>query len=205
MDGSPKIKEIEKMRNKMVLIYLDQNNQIQCAPSQLHVRNGDQVRFHCEEDDFSVDFKNGYTPFQFAHYQSTAGTPTSEAPVKANAGSSGPGVPSLFFPYTINVQNVGSVDPQIIVDPYPLENAIKSDSSRQAVGSDADVVGVAKALEDVLTNLVGGLKEGSAIKSDGPTRLFFPNGIELIDIDVSAGATIEVKLKVAGEKGIAKP
>src|SRR5262249_23067582 len=48
------------------------------------------------------------------------------------------------------------------------------------------------------------LKNSAGIKGDGPVRLFFPNGIELISValNVNAKDGIRVEVKIAGEKGV---
>ena len=67
-----------------------------------------------------------------------------------------------------------------------------------------DVERVGTVTQEVITEVFKKLGEGAGIKPEGTgPRLFFPNGIELIDVSVSVGLTakgIEVKVKIAGEK-----
>jgi hypothetical protein len=61
--------------------------------------------------------------------------------------------------------------------------------------------GVGAVTQQVISDVFVKLKDSAAVTP----RLFFPNGIELIDVSVSVGLTakgIEVKVKIAGEKGI---
>ena len=57
---------------------------------------------------------------------------------------------------------------------------------------------ISSALEHVLKTVVETLTSHSQ-KADGGTRLWFPNGIELIDVEVKAGP-VDVRVKVAGPK-----
>lgn len=66
-----------------------------------------------------------------------------------------------------------------------------------------EVQRVGKVTQDVIADVFKKLGESAAIKAEGATRLFFPGGIELIDVSVSAGLAakgIEVKVRIAGEK-----
>jgi len=66
-----------------------------------------------------------------------------------------------------------------------------------------DIQSVGKVTQDVIDHVFKKLGEGAAFKAEGTPRLFFPNGIELIDVSVSVGLTAkgaEVKVKIAGEK-----
>ena len=72
-------------------------------------------------------------------------------------------------------------------------------------GDSENVRALTEALFDkLLTNLkrgeVGKVEVG---KLEGTTtRLFFPNGIELISVVVRVGTTVQAEVKVAGEKGL---
>ncbi len=81
-------------------------------------------------------------------------------------------------------------------------------TSRQMVSIGADDLSVAgseirkitaEVLDTVHKRVSAGLVDG------GPPRLFFPNGIELIDVTISLGLQskgLEIKVKLAGEKGV---
>jgi hypothetical protein len=64
------------------------------------------------------------------------------------------------------------------------------------------VTEIAKTLQNLLQQTVKTIAPITESASDGGTRLFFPNGIELIDIHVKV-ATIDVELKIAGPKASA--
>lgn len=77
------------------------------------------------------------------------------------------------------------------------------DTNTRKDGEDIDRA--SKCTQDVIAKLFENLKTGAAVKADGQPRLFFPNGIELIDVTVDAGVKsggIKITVKVAGEKGI---
>ena len=76
------------------------------------------------------------------------------------------------------------------------------DDSR--IASADDVGTVEKSTRQVLDAVFENLKSNAGVKADGSTRLFFPNGIELISVvfKVNAKDGIDVEVKVAGEKGI---
>ena len=67
-----------------------------------------------------------------------------------------------------------------------------------------DVAGVGRVTQEVITKAFAELKEGAAVRAEGgKSWLFFPNGIELFEVSVGlTGTGFEVKLKIAGEKGI---
>jgi len=79
---------------------------------------------------------------------------------------------------------------------------------------DVKVSDVANAAQQVLDKIVTDLttslkprlegKEGQAVGADGETRMFFPEGIELIDVIVKIGGTegADVEVKIAGAKGL---
>ena len=70
--------------------------------------------------------------------------------------------------------------------------------------SSGDIGDVEKATRDVLGAVFSNLKDSATVKAEGQTRLFFPNGIELISVTLKVNAKdgIDVEVKVAGEKGI---
>jgi len=70
--------------------------------------------------------------------------------------------------------------------------------------ADDRIVEVEKSTREVLTSVFESLKNNVGVKADGPTRLFFPNGIELISVIVKVNVKdgIDVEVKIAGEKGI---
>ena len=72
------------------------------------------------------------------------------------------------------------------------------------VRSNDDVGSVEKSTRQVHAAVFENLKSNAGVKADGPTRLFFPNGIELISVIVKVNAKegIDVEVKIAGEKGI---
>jgi hypothetical protein len=72
------------------------------------------------------------------------------------------------------------------------------------VRSGDDVGAVEKSTRQVLAAVFENLKTSAGVKADGPTRLFFPNGIELISVVVKLNVKegIDVEVKIAGEKGI---
>ena len=63
---------------------------------------------------------------------------------------------------------------------------------------------VEKATAQILDRIFEKLSTHGIVKSDGPARLFFPNGIELIFAQVTVSPTtgINIEVKIAGEKGI---
>src|SRR5690349_15697767 len=70
--------------------------------------------------------------------------------------------------------------------------------------SSGDIGDVEKATRDVLGAVFNNLKDSATVKAEGQTRLFFPNGIELISVTLKVNAKdgVDVEVKVAGEKGI---
>jgi hypothetical protein len=62
-----------------------------------------------------------------------------------------------------------------------------------------DITSAVESLISKVTQTMGTIPTG-----DEGNRVFFPNGIELIDLDVKAGA-VEIKLTVAGPKAETKP
>lgn len=61
------------------------------------------------------------------------------------------------------------------------------------------VTEIGKALQSLLENTIKTITPVTETPSEGGTRLFFPNGIELIDLQVKV-ATIDLQLKIAGPK-----
>jgi hypothetical protein len=72
---------------------------------------------------------------------------------------------------------------------------------REKAFGDPPIGDVENSAKAVLSNLFDNLKGNAAVLADQQTRLFFPNGIELIMITVKIG-TIDIELKIAGAKGI---
>ena len=70
------------------------------------------------------------------------------------------------------------------------------DARTVSLGDTEKAEQLAKMLFERLSTI---LKEGAAVKADGPARLFFPNGIELISVVVKVGP-VQLEAKVAGEK-----
>ena len=60
------------------------------------------------------------------------------------------------------------------------------------VRSNDDVGSVEKSTRQVLAAVFENLKSNAGVKADGPTRLFFPNGIELISVIVKVNANTTV-------------
>src|SRR5262245_13799203 len=67
-----------------------------------------------------------------------------------------------------------------------------------------DVVAVEKSTRQVIAALFENLKTNAGVPADGSTRLFFPNGIELISVIVKVNVKdgVDIEVKVAGEKGV---
>jgi hypothetical protein len=106
---------------KMILIHLE-SNAIRCAPNPLEVQHGDQVRFHCEEKDYEIFFNMDKSPFTKDKFGEKATQSTAPAVVTTDPGPH-PN-PSATFHYSVNLLVHGkvthSVDPVIIVNPYPF-------------------------------------------------------------------------------------
>lgn len=80
------------------------------------------------------------------------------------------------------------------------QRASAGNSGKQAAAP-SEVERVGAVTQSVIAHAFEKLKQSRI--QDPP--LFFPNGIELIDVSVSAGMAgkgIEVKVKIAGQKGI---
>ena len=73
-----------------------------------------------------------------------------------------------------------------------------SDESLRGPGGIAEVKDTAT---QVLEALFANLKAHAQVAADEPSRLFFPNGIELISVSVKV-TPIEITLTVAGAKGV---
>ena len=76
--------------------------------------------------------------------------------------------------------------------------------NKQELRANDSIGDVEKSTRQVLAAVFENLKSNAAVKADGTTRLFFPNGIELISVIVKVNVKdgIDVELKIAGEKGI---
>jgi hypothetical protein len=63
---------------------------------------------------------------------------------------------------------------------------------------------VEESTKAVLVAVFENLKNNANVKGEGPTRLFFPNGIELISLIVKVNLKdgVDVEIKIAGEKGV---
>jgi hypothetical protein len=66
----------------------------------------------------------------------------------------------------------------------------------QTIASD-----LTKPVRDLLADIVTQLKNTAANKDASEPRLFFPSGIELIDVHVKVGPA-DVEVKIAGQKGV---
>lgn len=67
--------------------------------------------------------------------------------------------------------------------------------------SKASAQELADAAHSITQKIVSELKDASSKADAAAPRLFFPNGIELIDVGVKVGLA-EVKVKIAGAQGI---
>jgi len=70
--------------------------------------------------------------------------------------------------------------------------------------SESEIGRVGTVTQSVISEIFAKLKASAEVRAE-PARLFFPNGIELIDVSVSVGLTAkgaEIKVKIAGEKGV---
>ncbi len=69
---------------------------------------------------------------------------------------------------------------------------------------ESDLSVIEKATTDVLKNVFENLKTQTAVKVEGSTRLFYPNGIELISVGLKFNLKdgFDVQVKIAGEKGV---
>jgi hypothetical protein len=63
---------------------------------------------------------------------------------------------------------------------------------------------ITKLTQDILSRSFENLRASATVKGEGETRFFFPNGVESIDVTVKASlrGSVEVHVKVAGEKGL---
>ena len=70
--------------------------------------------------------------------------------------------------------------------------------------SGQDVAAAENSTKQILSAVFDNLKTNAGVKVDGPVRLFFPNGIELISVIVKVNVQdgIDIEVKVAGEKGV---
>ena len=88
--------------------------------------------------------------------------------------------------------------------PSPMDTKVEEEGGGMAeptiTASREDVESVGKVTQAVMADVLKRLTEGAAIRADGAPRLFFPSGIELIDVSVSVGLPkgAEVKVKIAG-------
>jgi len=108
--------------HKMLLIHIDESTSspiISCYPDPLHVRFKDTLRIHCEEKDYKVEFNKNGSPCGKNTFTGSAGVPTLKETVNKNPPSS----VTLLYLYKTTLyeggSSIGSIDPVIIVDPYP--------------------------------------------------------------------------------------
>jgi hypothetical protein len=127
--------------------------------------------------------------------------------VVAGDDSSHPGFPMAYWG-TLN--GVGQKDSSIrnTFIPGPDLDAVHYFGTSLLV-SPMDVVSVDQfesvhvAVEDLLAKVVKTLSSASSTapgETEAGNRIFFPNGIELIDLEVKVGP-VDIKLKIAGPKG----
>jgi hypothetical protein len=78
--------------------------------------------------------------------------------------------------------------------------------SQQLQGDDRVITAAREEAQKVLDSTFTHLKEVASIAATDGTRLFFPNGIELLFFKVEAtlvnGIKATVEIKIAGEKGL---
>jgi hypothetical protein len=108
--------------HKMLLIHIDERAApptISCHPDPLHVRFKDTLRIHCEEKNYKVEFNKNGTPCNKNIFTGSAGVPTLPEMINKNPTGSVP----LLYLYKATLfeggSTIGSIDPVIIVDPYP--------------------------------------------------------------------------------------
>lgn len=69
--------------------------------------------------------------------------------------------------------------------------------------TDARISSASSAAKDILSSALNNLKGAALSDENGQPRLFFPEGIELIEITVEV-AGVKVGFKVAGKEGFAE-
>jgi hypothetical protein len=67
-----------------------------------------------------------------------------------------------------------------------------------------DITAATAAVESLMSQVVKTMGSASDAEIKQGSRVFFPNGVELIDLEVKVG-TVDIKLKVAGPKAETKP
>jgi hypothetical protein len=117
------------MSQHIVVVYEDAAGALQVTPDKLVVKYGHTVMFFSEGLEIEVDFTASDCPFTHTQFHVPAASYMTPEPVteRPSAGAE--------HHYTISAFNakrrlLQQIDPVIIVDPYPLEDMVKTARSK---------------------------------------------------------------------------
>ena len=84
----------------------------------------------------------------------------------------------------------------LVVDFFPPLTEMDSPTE-----TDVTITSASGAAKEILSSALNNLRKTALSEQEGQSKLFFPNGIELVSITVQV-ATVKVEFEVAGEKGL---
>jgi hypothetical protein len=94
----------------------------------------------------------------------------------------------------------------VIISVDEGEKVMANDESQQRQEADRVITAARGEAQKTLDSVFTHLKEVASIAATDGTRLFFPNGIELLFVKVEAtlvnGIKATVEIRIAGEKGV---
>jgi hypothetical protein len=151
----------------------------------VHVLNGDEVTFHSHVKDSDLDFPCGLGFGSKEHV--SAENDGNHHSVKACKGA---------YKYTITMAGQQPNDPMIIVDDDPVLDGDDLDRQRRLGGPSAKEI--ADAIETLAKESITAIQQAATQQaSKAEARLFFPNGITLIDVIIDV-AGIKAEVKISG-------
>jgi hypothetical protein len=180
-------------RDHYIAVAVDEiSGMIDCVTHRSHRRDQDTFGWVCHHGDLEIDFDKNGSPFQKGLHHFAAPAHARTQPLAVVDPLAGVDDGEKQYHYNVKVTlpngNVCQQYPQVILDEGRVLDEVKV--------LESTVGGINDAAKQVLDELFEKLKDGVALKAD-PTRLFFPNGIELISVDVELGPA-KVIIKVAG-------
>ena len=111
----------------IVTVYEDATGALQVTPDQLEVKFGHTVMFFSEDLDIEVDFAADDSPFGHLQFDIPAASYMTPEPVTEKRGNKHH---YTIFAFSTKRRLLQQIDPIIIVDPYPLEDMVKTARSK---------------------------------------------------------------------------